>query len=60
MGFSLPVAGEDGKWIRENMKDFERLAGDGDEEMRDLVEEIGARGLLEEKSNGDGDGASGK
>jgi hypothetical protein len=44
-GFMLPEAGEDGKWIRENMAEFERRAEDGDDVMRDMVEEINRRGL---------------
>jgi hypothetical protein len=44
-GFMLPEAGEDGKWIRENMAEFERRAEDGDDVMRDMVEEINRRDL---------------
>lgn len=39
-GFILPIAGEDGKWIEENMAEFERRAKDGDESMRALAEEV--------------------
>jgi hypothetical protein len=44
-GFMLPEAGDDGKWIRENMGEFERRAGNGDRAMREMVEEIKVRGL---------------
>ncbi|KAF2631260.1 hypothetical protein BU25DRAFT_386290 [Macroventuria anomochaeta] len=38
-GFVLPVPGKDGEWVRENMGEFERRAGDGDESVRALVQE---------------------
>ena len=47
-GFSLPPAGGDRGWMKENMKGFERLAGEGDEEMREMIEEMGERGLLKD------------
>jgi phenylpyruvate tautomerase PptA (4-oxalocrotonate tautomerase family) len=39
-GFALPVAGQDGAWVRENMAEFRRRAEDGDEGMRALIEEV--------------------
>lgn len=39
-GFLLPVAGMDGEWARENMKAFEKRAGEGDESMKELVGEF--------------------
>jgi hypothetical protein len=39
-GFALPVAGQDGTWVRENMAEFRRRAEDGDEGMRALIEEV--------------------
>ena len=44
-GFMLPEAGEDGKWIRTNLGEFERRAEKGDGVMRELVEEVRQRGL---------------
>ncbi|EON60946.1 hypothetical protein W97_00156 [Coniosporium apollinis CBS 100218] len=43
-GFNIPEAGGDAAWIKENMREFERRAGQGDGAMRDLVEEVRARG----------------
>lgn len=42
-GFMLPVAGQDAEWAKENMGEFERRAGDGDESMRVLVQEYKAK-----------------
>ncbi|KAF1944408.1 hypothetical protein EJ02DRAFT_452510 [Clathrospora elynae] len=39
-GFVLPVAGQDGAWVEENMEKFEQRAKDGDASMKALVEEI--------------------
>ncbi len=44
-GLMVPEAGEDGRWMRENMGEFERRAGEGDEGMKSLVEEIKRRSL---------------
>ncbi|KAF2083804.1 hypothetical protein K490DRAFT_69452 [Saccharata proteae CBS 121410] len=44
-GLSLPEAGKDKEWIKENMKEFERRADAGDEAMMDMVEEIKKRKL---------------
>lgn len=44
-GFLRPEAGHDAEWVRENMPEFERLAAEGNEEMRTLVEECRSRGL---------------
>jgi len=45
-GFALPPAGGDGAWIKENRREFERLAGEGDEDMKEMLEELGRRGML--------------
>ncbi|KAF1362865.1 hypothetical protein EJ07DRAFT_105836 [Lizonia empirigonia] len=42
-GFMLPVAGQDAEWAKENMGEFERRAGEGDESMRVLVQEYKAK-----------------
>lgn len=42
-GFVLPVAGDDGQWMRENMGEFERRAALGDDCMRELVEWVKSR-----------------
>lgn len=44
-GFLRPEAGHDAEWVRENMPEFERLAAEGDESMRAMVEECKSRGL---------------
>ncbi|KAE9978875.1 hypothetical protein EG327_007213 [Venturia inaequalis] len=45
-GLALPEAGQDRAWLRENLSAIEQKAEEGDEVMRDLVAEIGERGLL--------------
>lgn len=42
-GFVLPVAGRDAEWAKENMGEFEKRAGDGDESMGLLVREFKAK-----------------
>ncbi|EOD48209.1 putative cis-3-chloroacrylic acid protein [Neofusicoccum parvum UCRNP2] len=44
-GFMLPEAGKDSEWVKVHLAEFEKRAGEGDEEMRVLVEEVKARGL---------------
>ena len=44
-GFMLPEAGDDGRWIKENMEEFERRAKGGNVVMREMIEEIKMRGL---------------
>lgn len=46
-GFMLPEAGDDRKWIKENMEEFERRAQCGDVTMMEMVEEIRIRGLAD-------------
>lgn len=43
---SLPAAGEDRAWMKENMEKFRRLVKEGDEEIKDMLEEIEERGLM--------------
>ncbi len=43
-GFSIPEAGGDAAWLKENMEEFERRADAGDAAMRGLVEEVRGRG----------------
>ncbi|KAH7350342.1 hypothetical protein BKA66DRAFT_431266 [Pyrenochaeta sp. MPI-SDFR-AT-0127] len=38
-GFILPIAGQDGKWVEENLARFQQRAQDGDESMRTLIDE---------------------
>jgi hypothetical protein len=38
-GFLLPLAGQDGGWVRDNMRAFEKRAKDGDESMKRLLVE---------------------
>lgn len=51
-GFPLPKAGEDQEWLQTHMKEFQRLAGQGDEEMKEMIEEIEERGLLKGVEDG--------
>jgi len=46
-GFSLPPAGGDKQWFRDNFTAFEKKAEEGNVEMKELVEEIKARKLLD-------------
>jgi len=39
----LSEAGQDGEWLRRNMEAFEQKAEDGDEEFKDLVEDVKSR-----------------
>ena len=45
-GFMMPEAGQDGAWLKENMRAFEQRAADGDEEFKDLVEDVKNRGMI--------------
>lgn len=44
-GFLLPGAGYEKEWIEKNMDEFERLAENGDDRMKGLVEDIKQRKL---------------
>lgn len=46
-GFTLPAAGEDGAWMKENWTAFNKKAEEGDEEFAEMVKEVEERGLLE-------------
>jgi hypothetical protein len=46
-GFTLPEAGGDKAWMKENLPEFERKAKGGNVNMKELVEEIKARGLAD-------------
>lgn len=46
-GFAIPEAGKDAEWMKENFGEFKKRAEGGDEQMRQMVEEIEARGLLQ-------------
>lgn len=39
-GFLLPIAGQDGKWVEQNMAHFEQRAQDGDQSMKALIDEV--------------------
>ena len=43
MGFQRPAAGEEIGWLRSNKIEFERLAGEGDEDMQQLMHELQTR-----------------
>jgi hypothetical protein len=44
-GLMVPEAGNDEVWMKENFKEFDRRAREGDQDMKEVVEEIQARGL---------------
>ena len=46
-GLTLPPAGEDRYWLKENMTVFKKKAEEGSEEFQDLVQEVKKRGLVE-------------
>lgn len=52
VGFSIPPAGGDVQWMRENWEAFNKRAEEGDEDFADMVREVKERGLLEKGSNG--------
>ena len=43
---AIPPAGGDVLWLRENLREFRRRAGEGDERFGELVGEVGERGDL--------------
>ena len=45
-GVALPPAGGDKVWLQNNMPYFEKKAAEGNEEMKDLIEEIKQRNML--------------
>ncbi|KAG9237051.1 hypothetical protein BJ875DRAFT_522419 [Amylocarpus encephaloides] len=45
-GMTLPLAGEDGQWLEDNWYHFEEMAKNGDDEFKDLIEEVGKRSEL--------------
>jgi len=42
----MPEAGKDREWLTENMEAFEQRARDGDDEFRDMLEDVKGRGML--------------
>ncbi|WPH04424.1 putative oxalocrotonate tautomerase enzyme [Acrodontium crateriforme] len=50
-GFTLPQAGSDAQWMKENWAAFNKKADEGDQDFIDMVKEIKQRGILE-KING--------
>lgn len=47
-GFTFPAAGEDKKWLREHIKEFESRAEEGDKGFTDLIKEVREREDLKE------------
>jgi hypothetical protein len=43
MGIRRPAAGEEIAWLKEHKTEFQRLADEGDEEMKGLMDELAAR-----------------
>lgn len=46
-GFPIPPAGEDTAWLKENMPEFKRLADEGDEEFKGLIQDVQTRDCFE-------------
>ena len=46
-GFVLPSAGGDVQWLQENWAAFNEKADAGDEEWKEMVENVKKRGLLD-------------
>lgn len=46
-GFTVPPAGQDAQWAKENMGAFKAKAAEGDEDFADLVEELGSRAAFQ-------------
>jgi len=44
-GFSIPPAGGDKDWIKENLEKFQKKADDGDEDFKEMIAEIKERGF---------------
>lgn len=42
-GFPLPQAGQDQKWLKENLSEFKKLAQGGDGDFQDMMEELKSR-----------------
>lgn len=42
-GFTVPPAGQDAQWAKENMEAFKAKARDGDEDFANLVEELSGK-----------------
>ena len=42
-GFTHPLAGQDHQWLKEHLDEFRMKAENGDEEFRDLLEELEGR-----------------
>ncbi|GAB7350764.1 hypothetical protein MBLNU459_g1308t1 [Dothideomycetes sp. NU459] len=45
-GFSIPPAGGDKQWLKDNLEAFKQKADGGDEDFQDMVKEITERGLV--------------
>ena len=45
-GFMVPPAGGDVEWLKKNMPAFEKLASEGSEEWKGVVEEVRERKLI--------------
>lgn len=45
-GFELPIAGEDGNWLKKHWDEFRQKANEGDEDFIQVVKEAEERGLL--------------
>lgn len=46
VGFAIPPAGEDRQWLKENIDKFQQKADEGDEDFKDMVEDVKSRGLV--------------
>lgn len=48
-GFAIPLAGEEGPWLEENMEKFKERAEKGDVDMKNLIAEVESRPELLKK-----------
>lgn len=50
-GFTMPSAGQDVQWLKDNWQAFEEKAKAGDEDFADMLVDIKQRGL-QQQANG--------
>jgi phenylpyruvate tautomerase PptA (4-oxalocrotonate tautomerase family) len=50
-GFTLPSAGNDVTWLKENLAGFQKVADEGDEDFQELIRDVKARGLVNDGGN---------
>jgi len=45
-GFMFPPAGGDAKWLKAHMNEFKQLAENGDQDFKDLIDDVQSRRLM--------------